>query len=251
MKFRNFILILLLSALLCTTVWGATEVTDLQEWENRTYLYDTGDILDAEEELQINRRLAELSKGAATEFIVVTVNQYGTADENQTATYCHQLSDTGNAVVLLLSFSEYGNSYYFAAYGEPWDAFNNRAYDKVENACVPLLRSGDYDEAIIAYGEACHDVILSHGKLPIGGILICILIGAGLSFLIPMNILKGQLKTVRYQPEASNYIQKDSFDLRSSKDNFLHRNVSRVAKPKNTGGSSRGGSGGGGRGGSF
>ena len=104
----------------------------------------------------------------------------------------------------------------------------------------------------MAYGNTCEKVISSYGKLPASGIVICILIGAVLSFLIPMNILKGQLKTVRYQPEASNYMEKDSFDLRISRDTFLHRNVTKVPKPKDTGSRSGGSSGGGGgRGGSF
>ena len=249
MIFRKFLPFLLLLCLLCSTVYAAAVPA---EWDDQTYLYDAAHILDEQEEAELNSYLSQLSRNTLTELIVVTANSYSTADENQTATYCHQYSFSGNAVILLLSFSEYGNSYYTCAYGDAWEKFDDRAYDKVENACVPLLRSGDYAEAIRGYGDACADVISSYGKLPTGGFVICILIGALLSFLIPMNILKGQLKTVRCQPEAGSYILNDSIHFTIQSDNFSHRNVTRVAKPKNTSGS-RGssGGGGGGRGGSF
>ncbi len=250
---KKLILFLLLIPILCSAVSAGDRVTTQWDWEDQTYLYDMGDVLSDHEEMQINSRLGELSESAATELLVFTVDQYGTADEDQTATYCHQYSLTGNAVVLVLAFSEYGNSYYFAAYGEAWDVFNDRAYDKVEDAFVPDLRNGDYAEGLLAYGEACAEVITSHGKLPAGGIVLCILIGGLLSFLIPMNILKGQLKTVRSQPAAASYIKTGSMEVTHSRDTFLYRNVSRVAKPQNnsSGGSRGGGGGGGGRGGSF
>jgi uncharacterized protein len=246
MKIRYFILFLILGAMLCTTVFAAEETT---------FFWDDAGMLTNTEEAEVNAQLAQLSQSISMNIIAVTANDYGTAEEDGAAAHFYEKSSTDNGVILLLHFSEYGNSYYISAYGTAWEMFNDRAYDKVEDACVPLLRNGDYEEAILAYGKACKQVVTSHGKLPTGGIVLCILIGAGLSFLNPMNILKGQLKTVRRQPGASSYIQKDSMVITNQRDTFLYKNISRVAKPKNNGssggGSRSGGGGGGGRGGSF
>ena len=251
MKLRNLILLLLLASVLCTGVL-ASEAPE--QWEGKTFLYDEADILEESEEAKINSRLAELSEGVSTELFAVTLEQYGNATEDQAAACFRERSSTGNGVILVLTFSEYGNSYYIYAQGEAWSIFNDRALDKVEDACVPFLRDGEYPKALLAYGEACEDVISSHGRLPAGGIVLCIVIGALLSFLIPMNILKRQLKTVRSQPAASSYVKQDSLVLTVDRDTFLYRNVSRVAKPQNNSNGSRGGGssgGGGGRGGSF
>ena len=246
MKLRYLILFLLLGALLCGTVLAA-------EAQDRTYLWDEADVLTSEEEARVNQQLADMSQKISMEIICVTVNEYG-ATENSADMYFYQKSRTGNGVILLLAFSDRGNNYYIAARGEAWESFTEKAYDKVENACVSKLRNGNYADAIIAYGKTSRKVIATYGKVGIGGIILCILIGAGLSFLIPMNIMKGQLKTVRSQPGAASYIRKNSMKLTTQRDTFLYQNVRRVARPKNTnsgGGGSRSGGGGGGRGGSF
>lgn len=64
-------------------------------------------------------------------------------------------------------------------------------------------------------------------------------------FLIPMSVLKGQLKSVRMQNAATSYVRPNSMQLTQERDLFLYRNVTRTARPKNnsgSGGSSGGGS---------
>ena len=75
--------------------------------------------------------------------------------------------------------------------------------------------------------------------------ILSLIAGAVLSFLIPMSVLKGQLKSVRMQAAASSYVRPGSMELRQQRDIFLFRNVTRTARPKNN--SSSGGGGGGSR----
>lgn len=244
MKIRHLILFLLLAVLLCTTAFAS---------KDRILLFDEADILTEGEELSVNDALNQVCRKTGMDILVVTLRD-ATADKYTAQMNYDQRALEDDGVLLLLNFTESGRNYFLYASGEAWEIFDDRAFGKVEDACLPYLRQDAFEKAFIAYGEACEDVITSHGKLPVGGIVICIVIGALLSFLIPMNILKGQLKTVRSQPAAASYIKKDSMDLTNSQDTFLYRNVSRVAKPKNhsSGGGSRGGgSRGGGRGGSF
>lgn len=63
-------------------------------------------------------------------------------------------------------------------------------------------------------------------------VLIAVAIGALLALLIPMSILKGQLKTVRRQNTAANYVRPNSMQLTQKRDIYLYRNVIRTAIPK-------------------
>ncbi len=63
-------------------------------------------------------------------------------------------------------------------------------------------------------------------------ILACVAVGLLVAFVVT-GVLKGQLKTVRWENQAGNYIVDGSFDLTQSTDLYLYRNVTRTARPKN------------------
>ena len=239
MKLRNVILFLLLASVLCTGVFAT---------EDRILVFDGADVLTDSEEAAVNEVLNRASINTDMDILVVTRdNAY--ADETSARNLFLQKTEKDDGVILLITFSGSSRYYYLYANGLASDILDGRAFDKIEKATLSYLRESQYEEAFIAYGEACEEGITSHEKLPVFGIILCILIGAGLSFLLPMNMLKGQLKTVRSQPAAASYIQKESLNVTVSRDTFLYRNVTRVPKPQNN--SPGGGSRGGGRGGSF
>jgi len=59
----------------------------------------------------------------------------------------------------------------------------------------------------------------------------CIIVGIIVAFIVTL-IMKSQLKTVRQQKAASNYVVEGSFHLTGKTDVFLHRNVTRRERPK-------------------
>lgn len=63
-------------------------------------------------------------------------------------------------------------------------------------------------------------------------ILGCIVIGIVVAFIVTL-IMKSQLKSVRQQRTASNYVVEGSFCLTGQTDAFLYRNVARRERPKN------------------
>ena len=65
----------------------------------------------------------------------------------------------------------------------------------------------------------------------ITALLICIGIGI-LVGLITVLVMRGQLKSVRPQSGAADYVVAGSFRLRQSRDIFLYRHVQRTARPK-------------------
>lgn len=63
-------------------------------------------------------------------------------------------------------------------------------------------------------------------------VLVCVGIGL-LIGLITVLVMRGQLKSVRPQNAAADYVVPGSFRLRNSRDIFLYRNVTRTPRPKN------------------
>ena len=96
---------------------------------------------------------------------------------------------------------------------------------------------GDYYAACMGFAQTCESLLQdnaqSKGGFPVGLLFIALIAGAVLSFLIPMSVMKGQLKTVAPKAAAADYVRQGSMNLRVERDLFLYRNVSRIAKPKN------------------
>ena len=238
MKLRYFILLLLTVTLLTTGVFATSE---------STYLWDEANVFSDKEEKSLNQELAEISRKLGIQVMAATVSDEATYGvEALGDAFFAEHSSSNDGVILFLAFGEIDNGYYVCAQGSTQTIFTEKVYDKVENSFVPYLRSKEYAEAVSAYAQACDKEISSYGKLPWKGVVLCVVIGVLLSFLIPMSILKRQLKSVRHQPAASSYVQENSLRLRRKTDTFLYRNVSRVAKPKNTSSGGGGRSGGGG-----
>ena len=62
-------------------------------------------------------------------------------------------------------------------------------------------------------------------------ILGCVIVGIVVAFIVTL-IMKGQLKSVRQQRAAANYVVPGSFRLTARSDVFLYRNVVRRERPK-------------------
>lgn len=126
-------------------------------------------------------------------------------------------------------------------------------------AIIPYFDSGDYAGAFLKYAQTCGEIaeqeIIEAEKSPVsfGLVLFSLIAGAGLSFLIPMNMLKGELKSVRSKAAASDYVRAGSMQLTQDKDVFLYHTVARTERPKSTssGGTHTGSSGRSHGGGSF
>lgn len=61
--------------------------------------------------------------------------------------------------------------------------------------------------------------------------LISLIVGVVIGF-ITVSVMKGQLKSVRQQSGAAEYITPDSFDVTVSRDIFLYQRTTRT--PRNT-----------------
>lgn len=214
------------------------------------FVVDEANILTASEEEALNAKLEKIQKDYKLDVMIITKNEaYGLGKLDDYAEACYRAAGFGDdGIVLLIAMDE--RDWTYVMLGETDKKFNDKKCEELEDEFVPKLSSGDYAEAFESFADTYVE-IMDRGIVSAGTIVVAILIGALLSFLIPMSMLKGQLKSVRMQPAASSYVRQNSMRLNVQRDIFLYRNIQRTAKPKNTGSSGRTSSGSSSRSGKF
>ena len=247
--------ILCIFLLLCLLLAGTAFAMPAEE-----HVRDNAGVLSREDLAQLGELLAEISHEHGISVIAVTTRSVNSTIENYAEEEFCRGNVTDDGIILTLLFSNAGNQYYFFAKNACYDIMQPKGFDRLEEICVPMLKQGDYAGAIEAFALTTEDLFLNPPMveptkaLTVPRILLCIAIGVILSFAGPMSILKAQLRSVRQQTGASEYIRRNSLIVSKSTDRFLYRNVSKSARAQSSPGRSGGGGGGsrsGGRGGSF
>lgn len=127
--------------------------------------------------------------------------------------------------------------------GKCQDIFNET--DELESLLAEGMTSGDLTEALTFFANTCENDLAGTP------IFVPILVGIGVGIvigLIVILIFKAQLKSVRFNSSAGNYVKDGSFTLNQNSDIYLYSHVTRTARPKSdssSGGSSSSGSSGG------
>lgn len=137
-------------------------------------------------------------------------------------------------------------------------AFTDAGQEYADDYYLPYLSDNDWNGAADAFitvaaqllqaarnGEPIDvDNIPKEPMSPMW-IVIDLIVGFVLA-LIPVRIMKNQLKSVGEKKSAASYVRRDSFRLDRSSDRFVRRYVTKVPRPKENSSSHSGGSGGGG-----
>ncbi len=225
---------------------------------------DRADLLTSDEEEALRSMLHEISDKRFCDIVVVTVDSL---DGKALVAYADDFYDYGGYAddgILLLVCMETRNFHITTTGTCEWDV-TETAFDAMEEAFLSYLSDGEYYAAFSAYATVCDTVLdpayaddytdddgyyddyyddydydddydyawsfgdlLSYYAKPI---LISLLVGFLIAFCI-VTAMKNKLKSVRTQVAAHQYIREGSMMLSLSHDNFLYRNVTRVARPK-------------------
>lgn len=225
---------------------------------------DGENLLTAGEILELEQRYAEYADNHGFTPILVTTESF---DGQSAADYAGNYYDTHgypyDGILYLVSLTE--GEWYILTNGACYERISNADVEAIGEELVSCLRVGDYYEAFVLFPELAD---LSFGNASVsdfGGVdgptvvyetteknhakTIAISMGAGLLIgLIAVGIMAAQMKTVRPQNAAADYVRPGSMQLTNQRDIFLYSHVSRTAKPKSNsssgGGGSRGGAGG-------
>ena len=216
------------------------------------HVVDDADVLSVGEESTLQAKLEKLSSKLKCHIIVVAINDLGYLSSYSYADSYYHNNGYGygkdkSGVLLLISLEDgsYGNrEYYIYTYGEAEDKLGDSELTDIEDAMLPHLRESKYYDGFVAFADACRDELSFD---IVTNLIIAVAIGAIIAFVILAG-MKKQLKSVRPQRNAANYVRQGSFMLTKDLDLYLYRNITRTRRQNNNS-SSRGGSGGGSRGG--
>lgn len=239
---KKFLCLILVLGLLAVPVLGSS-----------TLVNDSEGLLTVEETIWLEQcYAAHAEKYGYTPSLVTMPSFDGKSAESYAGNYYDTYGYPYDGILLLVSLSE--GQWYILTNGACYDRISNDEVQGIGEAIVPYLRDGAYYEAFVRFAElsaeAYHNSNTSDSK-SIGknyGKTIGISMTVGMLLgLIATGIMAAQMKTVRNQSGASDYIRSGSMHLTNSRDIFLYSHVHRTPKPKSnsSGGSSHGGSRGG------
>ncbi len=208
---------------------------------------------------EISEKLQEVSDKYDSDVIIrIESKVYGDVEEYAFEVIEEYLDETDGEDGVLLLIAVDSRDYWFITKGECEYAFDSFNFDLIEDKVVEKLKDDDFYGACITYAEYCDEIIPDAGSNRIFArvkmIGIFLIIGVVIALVVCL-CLKSQLKSVKTERSANNYVKKGSFDLTTSNDLFLYKNVTKVKRQSSSsgggGGRSGGGHSGGSRGGKF
>ncbi len=236
------------SALLLAVLISLCAVMSVSALSENSRVTDDASLLSSEEVLSLTEKLDEISERQQLDVVIHTT--YGT-DGKALIEYADDYYDSngygfGNekdGCILVIDMESRG--WWISTTGYGITAFTDGGIEYIGEEIEGDLSNGSYYSAFTTFAELCDDFITAayngtpydYDNLPkegynwFFGILISLAVGIGVGLVITLS-MKSKLKTVRSQPAAKDYLVDDSLKITQSRDIYLYRNISRVAKPK-------------------
>lgn len=227
--------------------------------EGAVRVVDGAGLLTETEEANLLQTLNEISERQQFDVVVVTTTSLNGKDITAYTEDFYDEHDYGygatyDGVVLLVDMGT--RQWKIVTTGFGITAFTDAGIDYIADEFVPYLSSGDYYQAFSIYAEMCDEFVeqanegtaydvsnMPKEAFPVvsrAGIAALIGIVAG---VVGATLLKGQMKSVKWQKNAGRYATAGGLRLHTQKDRFLyvHTDRERLPEPK-TQNHSRGGS---------
>ena len=217
---------------------------------DETFLYDEADILTAAEETALVEKLRGVSQDYHAQIVVATMASMDGGDIDSFVDYLYDSMGFGYGVnhdgVLILVCMD-PREYRILSNGFAGVAIDPDDIGLISDKIVDNLSGGDYAGAFHEFADECAYYLDGHINgfaFDAGGSLATSLIIGVVIGLIVAFALKGQLKSVRSQSHAREYVKDGSMHLSLSNDMFLYRNVTRTKRESSSSSGSSGSSGG-------
>lgn len=218
---RKLICLIVLLLILAVPAMAAADVP---------HLVDGADLLTPSEEATLEAKLVALSDKLGMDIVIVTTDDTG---YKSTYAYADDFYDYGgygeDGILWLIDMDNRQST--FSTTGKGIDRLDSDSEDTIQDEVTPLLTDGYYYDACLTFVDMCEDACSFNWGFTA---VICLVIGLVVA-LIATGVMKGQLKTVRAKAAASDYMRPGSLQVTESRDLFLYRNVTRTARPKDTG----------------
>jgi len=214
------------------------------------FLYDDADLLTADQEAELARKLEDVSHTHNTQLVVATLPALNNGNIDDFVAYLYDSMDFGygetrEGVLLLVCMDP--REYRILSNGQAGVAIGPDQVDTLCDFMDLYLPKGQYAAAFHSFADQCGEMLQyyeSGSPFQVGkNLAISLVIGLAVG-LITALILKGQLKSVRKQDTAHVYVKRGSMQVNLRHDIFLYRNVTRTRKQEREKSSSTSGSGG-------
>lgn len=225
-------------------------ITVFAEGEEPARLVDMADILGESDETRLLNMLEEISKRQQLDIVVVTADALNGKTPMEYADDFYDDNGYGfgaekDGVLLLVSMEE--RDWWISTTGYGITAFTDAGIAYISEQFLPALGDGDYAGAFTQFADLCDEFITQArkdkpydiGNLPKApfnlGFHICMALFIGFLFaVITTAVMGSKMKSVRFQPAASNYVKNGSMKITESRDLFLYAHVDRRERQKDS-----------------
>lgn len=220
--------------------------------EHPSRLVDDGDLFTDSEEAELLEMLDSVSEKYDFDVAVLTLSSLGGKSRIAYADDYYDYNGYGmgpnkDGLILLICPNE--DVRYVSTCGSGIRIINQNALDRISSKTRHIYNRGDYAGYVEKFIKTTDSILKDYEngkecKPPIPwskNILISLVIGVIISFII-VFVFKSQMKSVRPNAYANNYVIDGSLILTDSQDRFLYSSVTKTPIPKDNDSSSGGGS---------
>ena len=213
-----------------------TAATEVVAKENEEFLYDEADLLTDGQEVELVKKLTEVSHTTNAQIVVATMASMDGGDIDSFVDYLYDSMGFGygenhDGVLLLVCMDP--REYRILSNGYAGTAIGPDQIDTLCDVVEFYLTEGNYATAFTLFANECEDYLAYYqagspfnaGKSFVISLVIGIAAGLAVAF-----VMKSRLKSVRKQDSARVYVKKGSMRLTYSRDIFLYRHVERTKK---------------------
>ena len=223
---------------------GDSGAVDIPKVDNRVKLHDSASLFTSDEVNKLSNKLNNLCDQYGVDIVVHTANNLGGKTTQQYADDFYDYNNYNNDGVLLLIDME-NRIAYISTKGRCITYLTDYGVDHILNNMESYLSKAQYYKAVDAFAdtsaslinEGMNGNIIDNNNKPKKFTLKNLGISgfaAGLSTLITSIFLKGQMKTMKKQRYARNYVVEDSFVLNGMSDMLIDRKVTRTPRTSRT-----------------
>ena len=195
-------------------------------------LVDDADILTDAEETALTERLDSVSSLYGADVVIVTVNSTDDLTPMEYADDYYDYNGYGqgedhSGVLLLMDMGS--RQMWISTCGFCIEAINDYNIESIFDNMTAFIDNELYADAFDWYIDDCEYYINGFvNGYPTNYFMLVIVIA-----LIVTGVMKGQLKSVRAQAAAANYVKQGSMNITNSSDFYLYRTVTRTQKEEN------------------
>lgn len=207
-------------------------------------LVDDAGLLEALQAKELEERLDQISEEYACDVAIVVEESIDGREIRDYADdffddYDYGMGEHHSGILLLVTMSE--REWWMTTTGDAIDIFTDARQEEISERFVSYLSDEEYYEGFVEFADLCENTIVQAQTEAEDDLLGSMIIAVGIGFVLSLiitGVMRCGMKSVRFKPDAADYLQKGSVHLNRSHDMFLYRQVTKSAKSENNSSSS-------------